>query len=287
MKHDHRTQKRPDKRPKGLMQKLFAKAKRLPATATHEQDWETDVPSIKLSTAFMVILFLHVVVVGGVMLFRFMEKEADSMTAGYGNPATPFEPVGKSTRPSAEAQVGIQLNDPALRDLPRHWVRSHETLEMIANAYGVTAEAISRTNRLGENNPFNVGMPLVIPPGVNRPQGVNGTQGGSHALAGDGRPRVEAARPVAENVAQAREVSESAAANNNRVARAVLPESNTHTVANTTTATAASHVLKSGETLWAVAKRYGVSVDALLKANGISDARKVRDGTTLRVPAKN
>lgn len=47
----------------------------------------------------------------------------------------------------------------------------------------------------------------------------------------------------------------------------------------------ATHVVKAGETLTSIAKRYGVTVNALMKANGITDASKLRIGQKLKLPA--
>lgn len=46
----------------------------------------------------------------------------------------------------------------------------------------------------------------------------------------------------------------------------------------------AAHTLKSGETLFSVAKKYNIGVDALKAYNGLSDASKVRAGTPLSIP---
>jgi murein DD-endopeptidase MepM/ murein hydrolase activator NlpD len=46
------------------------------------------------------------------------------------------------------------------------------------------------------------------------------------------------------------------------------------------------HILQRGQTLYSVSRMYGVSLDALLRANGIRDARKVAAGTSLLIPLK-
>ena len=281
MKHDQRTQKRPA-RPDGLLHKIFSKPKRLPATAVQEHDWDSDVPSIKLSTAFMVILFLHVAVVGGVMLFRFLEKDSDKALAGA--------ETGKPRAAQASAAVpgeGIRQDDPALAGLPRHLVRPHETLDMIASQHGVSREALSRANRLNADNPFREGMNLVIPPPeANAAPSANNT---GIAATRPGAP-VPVARAVEVAVpAQAVPVADGIEP---RVARAVAVESGTTPAIATRAeipdrANRSEHVVKAGETLWAISQRYGVSVDALLKANGITNANRVRQGTRLNIPANN
>jgi murein DD-endopeptidase MepM/ murein hydrolase activator NlpD len=49
-------------------------------------------------------------------------------------------------------------------------------------------------------------------------------------------------------------------------------------------ARAAEHVVRPGENLTAIARRYGVSVDALVQLNGVDDPNHVLAGTRLRVP---
>ena len=43
------------------------------------------------------------------------------------------------------------------------------------------------------------------------------------------------------------------------------------------------HKVKPGESLWVIARRYGVSTKTLMSLNGIKDPRRVRDGTTLLI----
>ncbi len=52
------------------------------------------------------------------------------------------------------------------------------------------------------------------------------------------------------------------------------------------TAKGGSHVMAKGETLYGLARKYKVSVDAIIKANSIKDPAKLRDGTKLVIPGK-
>jgi len=45
------------------------------------------------------------------------------------------------------------------------------------------------------------------------------------------------------------------------------------------------HRVQPGETLWAISQRYGVSLDALVTANGITDPNRIRAGDLLTIPA--
>src|SRR5687768_6812774 len=48
------------------------------------------------------------------------------------------------------------------------------------------------------------------------------------------------------------------------------------------------HLVKEGETLWDIARAYGVSVEAILQASGMKerDVRRLSKGTRLRIPGK-
>jgi membrane-bound lytic murein transglycosylase D len=64
-------------------------------------------------------------------------------------------------------------------------------------------------------------------------------------------------------------------------------ESSDHHGATTTASTSATprtHTVKRGETLTGLARRYGVSVEALRQANGMSGRETLRAGAALRIP---
>ncbi len=52
-------------------------------------------------------------------------------------------------------------------------------------------------------------------------------------------------------------------------------------------ATSGTHTIQRGESLYGIAVRYGVSLAELQRINGISDPRKVRAGTVLKLPASS
>jgi LysM repeat protein len=64
-----------------------------------------------------------------------------------------------------------------------------------------------------------------------------------------------------------------------------LPAANTSTPTPTLTPSPTPFVytIKSGDTLSAIAKRYNTTVEALMDANGITDATNIRPGTTLTI----
>ncbi len=57
--------------------------------------------------------------------------------------------------------------------------------------------------------------------------------------------------------------------------------------ANTTATPAGTHLVQPGDTLYGIARRYGVSATKLMQINGLTPetANTIRVGTTLRIPA--
>ena len=265
-------------REKGLF-KLAANPKRrkLSATATEEHDWSNDVPSIKLSTAFLVILALHIALVVGVLVFRQFggpvaaSELGDSTSSASSAAATPdaspsstsaINSVGASFRPNSDEFDGHI----------KHRVRPLENLDEIAAEYTVSKVALEKINKIGVDNPFRTGMLLVIPP-----------------------REVHAVRPDATAVAS--NVSSDSPSASTEVRRAT-PASTASTqtsvrranqVGTTTTAATAAgtHTVSSGETLWGISQKCGVTPDAIMKANGIKDARSLKIGAVLKIPSKN
>ena len=66
----------------------------------------------------------------------------------------------------------------------------------------------------------------------------------------------------------------------------VISKNNTRTAA--ATPTPGAYTVQAGDTLYAIARRYGVSPATLMQVNGLTPttANTIRVGTTLRIPAK-
>nr|QIM10870.1 hypothetical protein Muribac1_0790 [uncultured Muribaculaceae bacterium] len=137
-----------------------------------------------------------------------------------------------------------------------HKVVAGETLGSIAEKYGVSPAEIRKSNNL-RRNAVRIGQQLRI--STNNPGAA-----GSSALAeaAGGQSWQEPAQAPAQKTSK-----------KSTAAKAK------------TKATPKSHKIKSGESLSSIAKKYGVTVDALRKANGMKNDN-LRAGHTLQIPSK-
>ena len=127
----------------------------------------------------------------------------------------------------------------------RHRVRRGETLSTIARRYGVPIAALRDANDIRGS---------VIHPG----ESLRDPAGGRRRL----RRLASLAAPREDIAAQLPEQQRAAAL----VAKPRV------------------HVVKSGDTLWGVARKYGVTVPALASANGLSSKAGLVAGARLEIP---
>jgi membrane-bound lytic murein transglycosylase D len=126
----------------------------------------------------------------------------------------------------------------------RHTVRRGETLSSIARQYGVSMQDIQQANAI-PGTVIHPNQSLLIPAAAT---------GSTATLAALAAPREDI-------TAQLPEHQKPAASKKPKV-----------------------HVVKSGDTLWGVARKYGVTVPALASANGLSSKAGLVPGARLEVP---
>jgi membrane-bound lytic murein transglycosylase D len=127
----------------------------------------------------------------------------------------------------------------------RHRVKRGDTLSSIARRYGLPIETLRASNDL-DGSVIHPGQSLTIP---------QAAEGATAQLASLAAPREDIA--------------------------AQLPERQR---AASSSPRPRVHVVKSGDTLWAVARRYGVTVPSLASANGLSSHAGLVVGARLDIP---
>lgn len=126
-----------------------------------------------------------------------------------------------------------------------HQVARGETLSRIARQYGVSVEDIRLANRL-RSNFLRTGQRLVIPTAMTRSRGSSAT-------------RAQAPTRSATRATTARSGSRAT------TARRI-------------------HVVRAGETAWSISQKFGVTLNQLLSANGLTRRSTLRPGQRLRIP---
>lgn len=159
-----------------------------------------------------------------------------------------------------------------------HKVESGETLTSIATKYGVQAADIRSANNL-RRNAVRVGQVLTI-------NGVSPEKAEAAHKDAEKLVAMVTDKPKPETAAQTQAQTRQAAQKKKEAPAAAKVGKKKETAKKQTAAKkATTHTIKSGENLGRIAKKYGVTVDAIKKANGMkSDA--IRAGKELKIPAK-
>lgn len=143
-------------------------------------------------------------------------------------------------------------------------VREGQSLWDIASAWGVSIQTIAAVNGLANVEFVKPGQRLLIP--------VATDPGAPAKLA------AQAAKAVAMQQAAARRKVRVTSSK----ASAKAPRGQSRTSA----ARPLAVTLGEGQTLWSLARAHGTSVDAIVEANGLRDADRVRAGTRLVIPGR-
>lgn len=246
--------------PKGIFKRLRAvtgnRKQRVAATATAEM--ESDESGSKVSRALTIIFLIHIVAIGLIFVHQtFLDGRLPD--------------TAKSTKAAKQDAVPAVPSTPRRTDLPRlasgekpYVVMQGDNYARIAAQAEVDEADLRLVNQHVEIVP---GLLLKIPP--------------KRIVAAE-PPEVDAIRnqtPVDTD----RGLVEALPVDVSSAPRAQLVKPNVHRSAPAA-ATGKSYVVQSGDSVWRIANRFKVNQDALMKANGISDARKMKVGMSLVIP---
>ncbi len=216
-------------------------------------DEEDDEPQTKLSSAFFVVLVLHVVAVGGIYAFNGIKAHRKAQEPFVLN-AAPKSALAKSAaapepapvKPAtAHAAAATSVPAPAVAAVAPisgaqiHHVKQGDNLAKISAQYGVPIAELEESNALKSNAPLKPGQMLNVPK-------VKPGTAAASAKKTEEAPKVAAtAKP--------------------------LPK---------------AYVVAKGDNPVTIARKLGVSYDDLLKINSIEDPKKLQIGQTLKVPQR-
>jgi LysM repeat protein len=247
--------------PKGILKRLSAvtgNRKQRVAAAAAASEMESEDSSSKISRALTIIFLIHIVAIGLIFVHqKFLDGRSSE------------DP--KATGKSKAEGVAAAAPAPRRADLPRlstgeqtHIVSQGDNYARIAEELGVNEGDLRLVNDEVEIRP---GLILKIPPkrivAQDPPEIAAIRQQGS----------LESDRGLVENVDIA------------NAPRAQLVRPNiSQADSPRPTASGNSYVVKSGDSIWRIANRFKVNQETLMKANGITDARKMKVGMTLSIP---
>jgi LysM repeat protein len=162
-----------------------------------------------------------------------------------------------------------------------HIVQPGENLFRIALRYGVTVNALTAANGLSNSNHIYVGQRLVIPSGGTSSPSTSGV----HIVRrGESLYRIALRYGVSyQTLAAANGI-----ANPNRIyvgQRLVIPGRGTAPGTPSPPSSGQTYTVRRGDTLSAIAIRFGVSLWSLARANGISNPSLIYVGQVLRIPS--
>ena len=150
-----------------------------------EEEYFVEEPNVKLSRAFVVVLLLHVVAVGGIFAFSTLKDRQSSSNpaknqSGTASPtSTPGANVANA-RGHASSQTQV------------YQVKAGDTLAGIAAQSGLTAHDLEAANNLAPGTIVAIGRELVIPEHANVKGGteleklLDSHQAGGRTAAGSG-----------------------------------------------------------------------------------------------------
>ena len=249
---------------------------RLPANVMHEEAWEDSGPNMKLSRAFIVVLVLHIVAVGGLAAFNLFDSKKPKLGENTKLPEKPLVPVAKQDQVDIVQPTVVQQQPVTLASTKAVRVEKEMSTHYFALQYGLTEEKFLEVNK---HTPVSSGTLL---------------RGETVYVPSDAVKRATVDDlPLAPVVAAPQQEPEVAVVEPIRQPKPPAPKTYTPPKKQTVTAkpkptpkpkvSSVTYRVKKGDTLYSIALKYsGVSHQDIMKANGIGTT--IRPGQTLKIP---
>ena len=209
-----------------------------------------DVPNVGVVRALMIIFALHIVAIGGIYFHnRYFEK------AGHQTGASVAEKVDPVSEPSADSKT----NAPSFSSGGTAYVVvKGDDYAKIAEQYGIDEQELRLANW---NVQLRPGRILRIP----------------------ATPET-ADESLAENDTELPSLPPVVAPGETAAPVLVKPKAPRAQIVSMPSSKSTAYVVKPGDSVWRISQKFKVSQDALMKANGISNPRKLRVGMKLKIP---
>jgi LysM repeat protein len=233
--------------------RLRTAAQRAPARYT-EEEYVSEEPNVKLSRAFVVVLLLHVVAVGGIFAFSALKDRQLAANSTQLSGGTPNHLTADNSTHLTATKTSATTNDlqTAKYDEPSgssstHKVKAGETVASIAAELGCTVRDLELANNLKPGTTLTVGRELAVP---DRAQKANVSSEVQRLVQPNGKSTASA-----------------------------TPE-------KSASETGKYYIVQRGDSPASIAKKFKTNSYDLLKANNLDDPKKLQIGQRLVIPGK-
>jgi len=180
--------------------------------------------------------------------YGFLDSTGDDVSQIKNN----WEELAEAVVRALADYVGVTYIPPEGSTSNYYIVKSGDTLYSIARNYGITVNALKTANNLESNN-LTIGMRLIIPTDVVTPDSSN------IYIVQPGDSLYKIANMYGMTVSELKTL--------NNLTSNLLSIGQQLKVLETDTTPANTYVVKAGDSLYSIAKRYGINVNALKSAN--------------------
>lgn len=263
-----------------------------------EEYYATAEPNMKLSHAFIVVLILHIIAVGGILGFNNINKRQAAMEKVAAEAAASTQtnalaeankttPAG-STRNAQASKNGNSQPSKANTAANSYEIQPGDTLAKIATQRNITVEALEKANGITSKSFLRAGQILTIPAAesaaVNKVASAPVTKTPAITKAPEpvkappvNKPTVDTKTPIAPKTA-ATPPAKSATPPTTPVAKTTTPAP--------TGESPTIYEVAKGDNPYSIAKKHHISYQTLIEFNGITDPTKIQIGQKLKIPTK-
>ena len=297
---------------------------------------------MKVSKVVLIVVALHVLVIGGIFIFEGCSRAksdaqptmADNETPANPTDMTPTTPDNTGTIPNPQGPPATTTMAPAVSPTTTpgevtpptsasrtYVVKKGDSLWKVAKRENVSVGELVRANKLTKTSSLKIGQKLTIPAGKSEtptvaaasvapvstdssaaPSATADASGANYTVkSGDSLWKI--ARQQNVKVAAIKQANNLSSDSLKVGQKLRIPSASSAPAAGSASATSTStsstawrepgtytengqtiHVVDFNESPATIAKKYGIKMDDLLKANNISDVKKVQYGQHLVIP---
>lgn len=280
---------------RGLVGALFKGTQRLPAHVSEESEWYLDGAEVKLTRVFTIVLILHLIAVGGILAFKMIEKASvPSAALDSGSQVSEQQENSKDQAVVVSANTEevkqplkierrnpVIVGDPSRKGMSVYRVTSGETLVSVARDQGVSVAELRRLNNLHTGDQLYAGKWLSIPEKNEQSVGNGAVPEKKEDIASS--PKVLKAKPIEikPEPKAAKVVADESAVQNHK-AKPVAKAKPANPPAKKTT----TYTVQSGDTLYGIARKTGVSYSSLISLNKLDKPELLQVGQVLKIEGK-